>query len=305
MTADEKLKVDNRMCWIRKFEKLSTSEENPENEWARYEIATEQRITGILDYEGHILGGLIVSPEDTLLKNKLYTYLIQIKLPTVEPPYYQSNVSKSGYFFPSGPIGEVLSLLALHYGARFYQISSTYGKLSENSIPMRTSHNYVYFPSASGVCQDVLKPRANINWGTAKIFLDDVKKLNSKLHLPFIMACNLYLRGLREINLDSEMFFIRMVSAIEAITERLSDSEFKKIVGVKRDGKQNNFINFFKKFSKGFYKGGKYKAKHCRISKKEAPKKLEAIYDARSRYLHEGESMYLSQIAGYKMGYGP
>lgn len=293
-------KVDNRMGLIRNFEKLTNLKDNPENYWVNYEIATEQRITGLLDYEGYILGGLIVSPEDKLLNNKLYSYTLRMKFPQIEPPYYRIAANKNGYFFPAGPIGELLSLLSLHYGIRFYQISTTQGELSEKSIPLRTQYNYVYFPAKPTICPDVLEQINNINWGSAKTFLDKTKTLVDTLHFPFIMACNLYLRGLREINVDAEMFFIRMVSSIEAITERLSENEFKRIIGVNKGGKQYNFISFFNRFDKGFYKGGKYKARHCRIAKKDAPERLKAIYDARSRYLHEGESMYLSQIAGYK-----
>lgn len=46
----------------------------------------------------------------------------------------------------------------------------------------------------------------------------------------------------------------------------------------------------------GFFKGGNFKARHCRITKAELPKLLSSVYDARSAYLHDGEPMYLSSI---------
>jgi len=287
------------MRWVRNLDRLDEEKDAKDEVWESYEIATEQRITGLLNYNGKILGGLILSPDDKLLNNKLYSYSVKIKFPSGKQPYNIQDASKKGYFFNAGPIGELISLLSVHYGIRFYQISHTSGELNERSIPLRMEYNYVYFPSKSTICPDVLVQIKDINWNSANIFLDKVRKLKN-FHFPFITACNLYLRGLREIGVDSEMFFIRMVSAVESLTEKLTEGEFKRIFGVKQGGKQQNFITFFSRFSKGFYKGGKYKARHCKISKKDAPGRLLAIYDARSRYLHEGESMYLSNMAGYK-----
>ena len=55
------------------------------------------------------------------------------------------------------------------------------------------------------------------------------------------------------------------------------------------------FKRFVEQHSKGFFKGGNYKAPHTRIKKKDLSKTLSAIYDSRSGYLHTGETMYLSQ----------
>ncbi|MEA1929483.1 MAG: glycosyltransferase [Patescibacteria group bacterium] len=56
------------------------------------------------------------------------------------------------------------------------------------------------------------------------------------------------------------------------------------------------FVRFVEKYCKGAFEGGKWKAKHAKIKREDLPKILKAIYDARSNYLHNGESMYLSHF---------
>ena len=47
--------------------------------------------------------------------------------------------------------------------------------------------------------------------------------------------------------------------------------------------------------SSGFFKGGNFKAKHLKIKRANLGKALNVIYTARSKYLHAGEPMFLSQ----------
>jgi hypothetical protein len=114
------------------------------------------------------------------------------------------------------------------------------------------------------------------------------------------------------------MVFIRLVSSIEALSkdfdlERKDDllmgKNFNDIIinGVLTEEEKvqlektfenrksrKKFKRFIEKYSTGFFKGGNYKAKHTRIFKKDLEKTLDAIYSARSKYLHAGEPMYLS-----------
>lgn len=125
--------------------------------------------------------------------------------------------------------------------------------------------------------------------------------------------------ALKEFGVNEEMVFIRLVSAIEALsrwvelkkdddlfwgkdfqdivkTEQLSHeerSELKKLFEVRKS--KLKFKRFIEQYSKGFFKGGNYKAPHTRIKKKDLSKTLSTIYDSRSDYLHRGETMYLSQ----------
>jgi len=114
------------------------------------------------------------------------------------------------------------------------------------------------------------------------------------------------------------MVFIRLVSAIETLSKffklskkddlfsgkefddvvkkdnlsRNERNELKKLFDVRYSRKK--FVKLVDKHSKGFFKGGNYKAKHTKIKKEDLPKVLKTIYDARSDYLHRGEPMYLS-----------
>ena len=124
------------------------------------------------------------------------------------------------------------------------------------------------------------------------------------------------------------MIFIRLVSSIEALSKDFglkkkdnplnsenfdklfNDCKFtnpqlkqlKEILKVDKEGlisiekSKLKFIKFIEKYSKGCLKGGNWKAKHLKIKKENLAKVLKTIYDARSTYLHNGESMYLSQF---------
>ena len=65
---------------------------------------------------------------------------------------------------------------------------------------------------------------------------------------------------------------------------------------IKTEKSKLKFIRFIEKYSTGCFKGGNWKAKHVKISKKDLPKTLKKIYDARSKYLHNGEAMYLTDF---------
>ncbi len=152
-----------------------------------------------------------------------------------------------------------------------------------------------------------------------KDFLDMVQKLDQNLHQDFILACHHYARAIREVGVDSEMVFIRLVSAIEALSKNLAlnrkddaldeqritdlivqssfSAEHKKdlqeIFNVRKSRKR--FVRFIEQHSSGFFKGGNFKAKHLKIKRANLREALSIIYTARSKYLHAGQPMFLSQ----------
>ncbi len=115
------------------------------------------------------------------------------------------------------------------------------------------------------------------------------------------------------------MVFIRLVSAIEALSkdmvlnrkddtleeQQIKDvlaqsnlstehkNELKNIFAVRKSRKK--FTRFIEQHSSGFFKGGNFKAKHLKIKRANLGKVLNIIYRARSKYLHAGEPMFLSQ----------
>lgn len=309
------IKNDNRMGWIRNLEKLNKKE--ADSYFVEYEIATECHIAGVLDYGNGIIlcGGLTIEKDE----NGLYHYLLKVKYAGVEEPYYNNKANKKGYYFKDGILGEFLSVFSLYFQCRFYLIATFTGELTNHGLKIKTGNRFIY-----RACNPLIHPQIfssksrNFAVGLSD-FLDTVKSLDTKYHQQFILAGSHYARSLKEIGVDSEMVFIRLVSAIESISKFIklnkkvdlfSGKTFEDIVkgGVlskteteelkktfENRKSKARFITFVEKYSGGYFRGGNYKAKHCKIPKTQLPKVLRTIYDTRSAYLHNGEPMYLSQ----------
>ncbi len=306
-------KNDNRMLWIRtediiKKEGISYSFE--------YEIASELRITGVLDYNDYIKCGIYSLEKD---ENGLYHYLLKINHPAVQE--YNNKADKKGYYFKDGELGEILSIFSLFFRARFYLVASFSGELSSSSIKTKFENKFIYKKTNSLVNPYVLgENNKNLNFTKIPDFLNQIKKLDTKNHLDFILSCHLYHLALKEIGLDQEMVFIRLVSSVESISKKirlnkkedilcdkniseiinnstlgsLEKNELMKLFETRKSKKK--FVRFLESNNVNYFKGGNYKAKHCKIKKSDLSKVLSSIYDARSNYLHNGEPMYLSHI---------
>jgi len=70
-------------------------------------------------------------------------------------------------------------------------------------------------------------------------------------------------------------------------------NELKTVFDVRKSRKK--FVRFIETHSSGFFKGGNFKAKHLKIKRAKLGKVLNVIYTARSKYLHAGGPMFLSQ----------
>jgi len=312
---------DNRMEWIRNFEKLKRNRNN--NYYTEYEIGSECRISGVLNFmTKSVLCGLLT----TQPQNGLYSYLLKIKYAGIES--YDKKANKKGYFFKDSIIGEFLCLFSLYFRCRFYLISTTDGELTDTNLKVKWNHNFV-----RRQCDHHIHPQIFLNRGKKfsdielTEFLHSVKFLDAKYHQQFILACYHYAKALKEVGLDSEMVFIRLVSAIEALSrfielkpkdDPLKEKDFESLIrkdiklskeerdGLKKIFKNRNskkkFIKFIKKYSKGSFSSRSYKGLNLlKIKKSDLPKVLGAIYDARSAYLHNGEPMYLSRpMSGYE-----
>lgn len=306
-------KNNNRMLWIRTEDKITKEGISYSFE---YEIASELRITGILDYNNYIKCGLYSIEKD---ENGLYHYLLKINHPAVQE--YNNHADKKGYYFKDGELGEILSLFSLFFRARFYLIASFSGELSLNSIKTKFENKFLYKKTNSLINPYVLdENNKNLNFTKIPDFLDQIKKLDIEYHQDFMLSCHLYHLGLKEIGIDQEMVFIRLVSSIESIAKKiklnkkddiLCDKNINKMINdsILKSSEKDELINLFdtrkskKKFirfleqnNSNYFKGGNYKAKHCKIKKTDLSKVLSSVYDARSNYLHNGEPMYLSYI---------
>ena len=305
------------MGWIRNLENAAKAGDS--NTTIDYEICSEAHIPGVLNYaNGGILCGPLAfgSPQ-----NNLMAYTLRLKFPSAEAERPHDFSSRRGYAFQGGAHGELTALFSLYFHCRFFLVSQTHGELTARSIRTRIEYPLVYRPCKSEEDPVLFgrKPR-NFSIGLEE-FLDLVNSLPTQYHQKYILACHQFARALTEIGVDSEMVFIRLVSAIEALSafarlrkneDRFSD---RPIEGFLADGVSTDDVTAIKKvFSvrgskvkfrrlmldhcAGFFKGGNYKAPHTKIRKSQLPEILDTIYDSRSVYLHSGEPMYLPIFPG-------
>lgn len=303
---------DNRMCWIRNMEELSNQDSN--SYYTEYEFASGCSIRGLLNYNnGMILCASLTQVKD---QNGLYHYLLKVKTP-YRIATANGEANRRGYFFRDGLSGELLSIFSLYFRCRFYLLANFWGELTEKGLKIKTEKEFTYKSCSPKIHLPIFSSES-LNFSILGRPLDSIKSLDVKYHQQFILACYHYSRALKEVGVNTEMVFIRLVSAIEALSQSFEigkkkdlfyGKSFDDIIKVKKLSQNEKeelskifetrkakarFIGFIEKYSKGYCKGGNYKVKHCKITKNQLPEILSSIYNARSDYLHKGEPMYLS-----------
>lgn len=310
---------ENRMAWVRNLDKLRT--QTCRSYQIEYEIATEVHIPGVLDYaDGRVLCGCYAAEP---ARSGLRKYLLRVTVAAPEEPYYNPSADRKGYLFRDGIPGELLALFSLFFQCRFYLLAAYTGELSPRSIRSRFDYEPVYIPCDARVDPYILGAGSRSFAAGLADFLATVERLPQEHHQQFALSCHHYLRALREIGVDEEMIFIRLVSAVEALsakygvlktgdddftgqafddvvrTELLSADqreELQTVFAARRS--RLKFVRFLESHATGFFRGGKAKAPHCRIRRCALIRTLNAIYKNRSAYLHLGEPMFLSHRAG-------
>jgi len=304
---------DNRMGWIRNLEALDSGSQQYTVE---YELGSECRIPGLLDYaDGKIICASMSTEES---KDGLWLYNLAVRYP-LGPHNYNLKADKKGYYFKDGILGELLALMSLFFRCRFFLISSRLLPGTPNlGMTIKKEYPLVRVRCNPGIHPPLFRS-SNSNLASDFMdFMDVVQKLDQKLHQDFILACHHYARAIKEVGVDSEMVFIRLVSAIEALSKNLAlnrrddaleerritallaqsnlsaehRKELQEIFSVRKSGKR--FVCFVEQHSSGFLRGGNFKAKHLKIKRADLGKVLTIIYKARSKYLHAGEPMLLS-----------
>jgi hypothetical protein len=143
-----------------------------------------------------------------------------------------------------------------------------------------------------------------------------VKSIPDKFHLELAIAAGRYSNALLRVGEDEELVFVTLVSAIERLslkqaiigdpiaglapdemlrTDTLPPEvieELTKMIQVRRSRKR--FISFVEEYSKGFFDSEAREPAHTQVTPENLHKVMEAIYNARSGYLHNGDPMYLS-----------
>lgn len=334
MCFNFKQKIDTdpyEMGWIRNF-KIIDSIDKRRIYSVVYEVASEARLTGHFSYkkgEMEVIGLSILSYQRD--RNGLYHYALRLPFFTF-PDYYEDAVSSDGYYFPSGDGGELISLFSVFLQARFYLVAR-YDDVKNGCIGQKLEYGEDFskkefnYKSFYPMFRDDIDDKKNLNG--LNDFLDSIRLMNSKDHQSFVLACSHYLKGLKEIGInveDEELSYIRLVSAIEVLAERmnvddpLDNKDFSlfevidnpevvkrlyEVLNVDKHGKTHikkptlKFILFIEKYSKGFFVGEKYNegnpAADYIIFEKDLKMHLENIYSARSSYLHAGKPMFLSR----------
>jgi len=306
-------KTDNRMQWILIVEECKKFK-NKKAYFTEYEICSEVRIPGVLDYEN---GALLCSLLQEKNQKGLYTYTVRVKHIEKEYKFDENSYSKEGYYFKNGLIGELMTLFSVYFQARFYLKATVIGELTSKSIRLRYENEFQYKIPHPFLNLEMFSDQKR-NWAYPdglKAFLDTIRKLDQKYHQNLIRAFYWYAEAIKEIGIDHQLFFIKMVSAVESLLKFVKispDSLDKKLRKMINNGEFNNdessaierwlenrkirqrFTGFLQQYSNNFFKGGKRKAKHCYIYRNQLDKYAKRIYDARSAYLHNGNPMYLS-----------
>lgn len=316
---------DNRMLWIRNVESIKESDHPC---FVEHEFASEVYIPGVLNYENEkILCSLHTLEPD---QKGLYHYLIRIRFSPSAGFTVNRAANKKGYYFKGGVFGELMSLFSLHFQCRFYHIASYEGEMTKTGLKVKTeydfSHRRIKKAGDEKIYPEIFDSKKERNFAEAGLteLLNSVRNSDEKKHQGIALASYSYLRGLREIMLDEEMSFIRMVAAIETLSKnhKLKDpknplahldepikemlnkakpksvkDELKLIFAeiAKHQELAQKFVEFITQNSKEFVKKEK-DLNSYKITSENLEKWLRNIYKGRSSYLHEAEPMHLSRI---------
>lgn len=308
--------TDNRMQWILKLEELEQIKEGNPVYYTEYEICSEVRIPGVLTYGNGMMQCSLYQEADD---NGLYTYVLKIKHIEKAFDYDEDNYTKDGYYFKEGLVGEIIALFSFHFQVRFYIKATITGEMTTVSVRSRQENKFLYRKINDDLTCLNLEMFSNqernwVNSGLAE-FLDLVKILDQSYHQNLIQSLHWYSGGAKEIGVDHELFFIKLVSSVEALLDTtgaeqdgLADKlnalntkntfepeEWNQIKRWLENRKiRKRFVGFLERYSTDFSGEVPKEAGHCYIPQDEISKYTKRIYDARSSYLHAGKPMFLS-----------
>lgn len=301
--------TDQRMLWVRNVAGIAAS---GVRQTIDAEFASETRIFGGLEYANTFTVAATTLRPDT---SGLWKYTLRLSYP--EPPATTAKATKQGYVFREGPVGELLAAMAFHLECRLFLVSTVDSQPGNNFAGLKTE--YAFHRGVTGPAVDPVvfsSNERNFAKGLSP-FLDLLLSIHPRHHFAVAMALSHYARALREVGVDDEMVFIRLVSAIEAVAEEEDGTpdplmrkalaalagpgvvgpdereEFSKLLQTRK--LKRRFIAFLVQHSVGFFRGGRWKAPHTRVTRKALPEVAGAVYDARSGYLHRGDPMYISR----------
>lgn len=300
---------DDRMLWIRNLE----GENVPEKfDTVEAEIGSESPVTGLLDYDdGAILFGPTTHSPD---RTGLFKYVLRIRISSQSPS--PKHGKRKGYLFREGQIGELVALISLCLQRRLYILSTTVGHLTSHGVPIKTEFSPLRAAFGRNIDPVIFSADDKNLAIELPVFLRQIQLIPPRHHLTVALAANHYARALREIGVDEEMVFVRLVAAIETAArgqsisndpllnkraedlfclDKLSSPQIKELRSLLENRRAKaKFMTFLETFSSGFFEGMPEKPAHTQVTPQTLSTVAGAIYDARSAYLHNGYPMYLS-----------
>jgi hypothetical protein len=306
------------MVWTRNLEAVAQGKPSYVVE---AEFGSELRIPGLLSYAGGaILCGPATFDPDAA---GLFKYVLRLRVPgpgsTEEEEEYQPPAAtKDGYVFREGPVGELLALFSLRLQARFFLLSISQRELGLHDLPMKTEFSPKRGRIGPSVDAVVFSEAGERNFASQLApFLDELRLLPAEQHMTAVLAADHYARALRQVGLDEEMVFVRLVSAVEIASvkqairkdplaendpehflqvERLTPEQLEDLKVLFRTRKtRQRFLSFLEEHSEGFFAGEPIEPAHTQVTPANLRAVGDAVYRARSGYLHAGLPMYLSR----------
>ena len=318
--------TDNRMFWIRELERRKAVQEP--SAMTRYceehELISEAEIHGRVYYEEGLLSSWWTGASTYI--GGLNTYALRLDLATAddfrrtEDGELILTASEDGYFSRSLE-DEIISLMSLWLHTRFFWVHCTTGEFSQNSISHKHGDLFTYH-----ACKNPAQKKSNLFKGSRKskknlrsleTMLEMVKRLPVNVQRRYYLAASHYADAIRLIGFDDDIAYIRLVSAIEVLAylEKLKDDELpeklRRMTEENRTGFTDpekselnsylrhrkvrfKFLQFINKYSDGYFTNRPTTPEHCWVTQISLEQYADAIYKARSKFLHEGEPLWIS-----------
>ena len=202
------------------------------------------------------------------------------------------------FYHGGGALDELLHLFTLHFGSTFTKERT----VRVNDRPSRSLR--------SGMKPKVEKPKQNLKHAELTVKL--ARNLPSDKKLRFLLALKFHSLGLRQYHSDPELAFISFISAIEAVAsghdreeaigldnhlsgllDKVSDIplqiQIRKVLFQRSSVKRKVLAFFLDHTTDEFWESPERpEEEYLRVPKADFPDLIKRMYDARSRYLHEG-----------------
>ena len=325
--------IDNRMRCITYIKELEQYEVPSDNFFidsaTEYEYFSDSRICGVFTIgEKHPITFRMVEFEE----NEFGYHRYILRIPTIINPTILGTMTneeyskkiidnfdsarEDGYYFKEGLAGELICIFAVCLRARFYlrnQINrDKNGPSSKMTYP-------VFLPSTVSEYKTIFDDKKKNLTSDVIPFFQKVSSLPDKGHFNIIHAFREYHEALKNIGIDHDISYLKLVVAIEGIAtieknDRPSFEEdfpecFKSLQKSKEKlseiskmwenrGSIKSVTAFFNKY---LLQGNLEFAQTTYVDKvgqqQVIPfkKTVGRIYDARSKYVHEGLQMFISK----------